>query len=90
MSDGALDERIVLANEFTEVWVQKVRTRNGERLRIFSPRLGFQIDLDPLELESLTWQGPETFSRFLETPFGPGAEMRARPLSDLLLLGGDE
>jgi hypothetical protein len=48
MSDGALGERIVLANEFTEVWVQKVRTRNGERLRIFSPRLGFQIDLLPL------------------------------------------
>lgn len=46
-------------------------TRNGERLEIVAPRLGKHIRLDPLELESLTWQTTETFSKFLETPFGP-------------------
>jgi hypothetical protein len=47
-----------------------VRTPNGVRLEIESPRLGRSIRLDALALESLTWQRPETFSRFLETPFG--------------------
>ena len=62
---------VSLANEFTHVVVQKVQTHNGERLRITSPTLGLVIELCPLELESLTWQTPATFSRFLETPFGP-------------------
>ncbi|CAM3486041.1 dihydrodiol dehydrogenase [Hydrogenibacillus schlegelii] len=75
--------KLEVANEFTVVHVQKVKTRNGERLEIYSPRLGYRIQLDPLELESLTWQTTETFSRFLETPFGPGA-VEARSLSDLL------
>lgn len=60
-----------LANEFAVVRVRRRRTRNGERLEIEAPRLGRRIALCPLELESLTWQGPETFSRFLSTPFGP-------------------
>lgn len=51
--------------------MRKVWTRNGERLEIVAPRLGKHIRLDPLELESLTWQTTETFSKFLETPFGP-------------------
>ena len=54
------------------VTVDKVYTRNGERLEIASPRLGFRIQLDPLELESLSWQTKESFSRFLQDPFGPG------------------
>ena len=62
---------IEIGNEFTTVCVQKVDTRNGVRLEISSPRLGYRIQLDALALESLTWQTPETFSRFLETPFGP-------------------
>jgi len=60
-----------LANEFARVRVRLHRTRNGERLEIESPRLGRRVALCPLELESLTWQPPETFSRFLSTPFGP-------------------
>lgn len=51
--------------------VRKVMTRNGARLEIKSVRLGFSIQLDALALESLTWQRPETFSKFLETPYGP-------------------
>lgn len=60
-----------LANEFAEVEVSLVRTRNGVRLRILAPRAGRAVELCPLELESLTWQGPEVFSGFLATPFGP-------------------
>jgi len=81
---------LTLTNEFTTVIIEKVHTRNGERLRISSPRLGYSIDLDPLELEALTWQTVETFSHFFRTPYGPdedGAEMR--PLSDLILFGGE-
>ncbi len=63
-----------LANEFAAVRIRKRRTRNGERLEIEAPRLGRRISLCPLELESLTWQTPETFSAFLATPYGPEEE----------------
>ena len=62
---------IRLANEFTEVVVERVRTRNGVRLRISVPSSGHQISLCPLELEALTWQGHEFFSALLKTPHGP-------------------
>ena len=65
--DGA---PIRLANEFAEVVVDCVRTRNGARLRISVPSSGRQILLCPLELEALTWQEPEMFSRLLQTPHG--------------------
>ncbi|WP_038072338.1 hypothetical protein [Thermus scotoductus] len=81
---------LTLTNEFTTVIVEKVQTRNGERLRISSPRLGYSIDLDPLELEALTWQTVETFSQLLRTPYGPDEdEAEMRPLSDLILFGGE-
>lgn len=72
-SDESLErgESIEISNEFAQVIVAKVFTRNGERLEINSPRLGRSIRLDPLELESLTWQTTETFSKFLEEPYGP-------------------
>jgi hypothetical protein len=62
---------IRLANEFTEVVVEPVRTRNGARLRIYVPSSGREIMLCPLELEALTWQGHELFSTLLKTPHGP-------------------
>lgn len=62
---------ISIANEFAEVFVRRVETRNGVRLEIHSPRMGTTIRLDALELESLTWQDTEVFSRFLEHPYGP-------------------
>jgi hypothetical protein len=64
---------LVIGNEFATVTVAKVMTRNGERLRISSSRLNTSVELDALALESLTWQPPETFSRFLERPFGDTA-----------------
>lgn len=75
---------IQIANEFSVVRVSHTETGSGERLAISSPRLGFEIRLDPLELECLTWQEPELFSALLNTPYGPGTELHARPLSDLL------
>jgi hypothetical protein len=65
------DGMIRLANEFTEVVVERVQTRNGARLRISVPSSGHQILLCPLELEALTWQDHELFSRLLRTPHGP-------------------
>ncbi len=64
---------IRLGNEFTEVVVERVRTRNGARLRISAPGSGHQILLCPLELEALTWQDHELFARLLATPHGPEA-----------------
>jgi len=64
-------EPIEIGNEFAFVRVRKVLTRNGERLEIEAPKLGHRIRLDPLELESISWQPHETFSTFLEKPFGP-------------------
>lgn len=68
------DEPLELANEYATVVVRRVRTHNGVRLEISAPHLGRAIRLCPLELESLTWQTPETFSGFLRTPFGPEDE----------------
>jgi hypothetical protein len=72
-------EPIELANEYTAVQVRVVQGRNGVRLEIVAPRLGRGIRLDPLQLESLTWQPPETFSEFLRTPFGPEPEREREP-----------
>lgn len=64
-------KEIRLANEFSEVVVQLVPTRNGARLRISVPASGRAILLCPLELEALTWQDHEFFARLLQTPYGP-------------------
>jgi len=66
-----VEETITIANEFSEVRVSRVETRNGSRLMIEAPKSGQWITLDPLELESLTWQTPETFSAMIGHPFGP-------------------
>ena len=64
-------DEIRLANEFSEVVVERVQTRNGARLRISVPASGREILLCPLELEALTWQDHDLFSRLLRTPHGP-------------------
>ena len=65
---------IRLGNEFGEVVVERVPTRNGARLRISVPASGRSILLCPLELEALTWQDHDLFSRLLQTPHGPEAQ----------------
>jgi len=59
------DEPIELANEFATVYATRVRTRNGVRLEIHSPRSGALIRLDPLELEALAGQDVELFTRLV-------------------------
>lgn len=67
----AVGDPIVIANEFSEVHITRVETRNGARLMIKSPRSGQWVALCPLELEALTWQAPATFSAMIGHPFGP-------------------
>ncbi len=69
--DSAVGEVITVANEFAEVRVRRVRTRNGSRLLIESPKSGQWVSLCPLELEALTWQSTATFSAMIGNPFGP-------------------
>jgi hypothetical protein len=64
-------DAIKVANEFSEVRVSLVETRNGSRLLIESPKSGQWVTLCPLELEALTWQGPQTFWAMIGHPFGP-------------------
>ncbi len=64
-----------VGNEFATVRVRKVLTRNGERLEISSARRGSLIRLDPLELESISWQSHGRLSEFLEEPYGPSGEV---------------
>lgn len=65
------DSSVTISNEFSEVEVRKVYTPKGERLQIRSPMTGFEIRLDAIALESISWQEPDTFSGFLATPHGP-------------------
>lgn len=73
--DHAESDYIEIANEFALARVRKVHTGKGVRLEISAPKQERKILLDPLELESLTWQTAETFSGFLTTPFGPEPEV---------------
>lgn len=60
-----------VTNEFAEAHVRKLQSPAGEWLEIEAPKLGYVIRLAPLELAGVTWQETETFTAFLETPFGP-------------------
>ncbi|ORB86572.1 dihydrodiol dehydrogenase [Mycobacterium kansasii] len=64
-------EPITVANEFTEVVVQRVDTRNGSRLLITAPRTGRWISLDALEVEALTWQNPHTLAAMVGNSRAP-------------------
>ena len=64
-------DAISLGNEFTEIRVARVETRNGSRLLIESPKSGQWVALCPLEIEALTWQDTTTFSAMIGNPFAP-------------------
>lgn len=70
-ADNPGDMEARISNEFAEVVVRKVYTRNGERLEILAPDSGNYIRLDPLELEAITWQDHDVFSRLLRGSVGP-------------------
>lgn len=67
--DHTVGESISIGNEFAEVRVSRVETRNGSRLLIESQKSGQWVSLCPLELESLTWQTTATFSAMIGHPF---------------------
>lgn len=54
-----------IANEFADVVVRKVLTRNGERLEIAAPRRGVVIHLCPLELEALAGSSDSALTELL-------------------------
>ncbi len=58
---------IVIGNEFVDVEVRWVHTRNGVRLEIYSPRRGTSVRLDAMVLDALSWQPPEVFSDLLRS-----------------------
>jgi hypothetical protein len=64
-------EPITIANEFTEVVVRRVDTRNGSRLLISAPKTGRWISLDALEIEALTRQNTRTLAAMVGNPDGP-------------------
>lgn len=64
-------EPITLGNEFAEIRISRVETRNGARLLVESTRSGQWVALCPLELEALTWQNTATFSAMIGSPYGP-------------------
>ena len=68
--EHAVGEPITIGNEFAEVRITHVSTRNGSRLLIESQRSGQWVALCPLEVEALTWQDTATFSAMVGNPFG--------------------
>lgn len=65
------DEPLTIANEFTEVEVRRVDTRNGSRLLITAPKSGRSISLDALEVEALTRQNARTLEAMVGNTDGP-------------------
>lgn len=68
---GTHGEPIAIANEFTEVDLRRVDTRNGSRLLISSPKSGQWITLDALEVEALTWQSTRTLAAMVGNMHAP-------------------
>ena len=64
-------EPITLGNEFSEVRISRIDTRNGARLLIESPKSGHWVALCPLEVEALTWQNTAVFSAMIGNPGAP-------------------
>jgi len=76
------DPVFTVGNEFADIRVGRVRTRNGDRLLIESPRTGRRVLLCPLELQALTWQTTATFAAMLGRP--------GESLVDESLVDGDQ
>ena len=65
------NQSFTIANEFTEVVVRRIDTRNGSRLLIAAPKSGQSISLDALELEALTRQNTRTLEAMVGNTHGP-------------------
>ncbi|MFB6297636.1 MAG: hypothetical protein ABEH56_03865 [Salinirussus sp.] len=75
-SDGGTEreDRITISSEFAQAAVEKVRVDGRPLLSIEAPKLGYSIRLPATALEWLATQDHETFTEWLETPFGPEAD----------------
>lgn len=69
--DGGNSGPIVIANEFADVVIRKIQTRNGMRLEIWSPRRGTCVRFDAVALDVLSYQEPEFITDLLSRT--PGA-----------------
>lgn len=69
--EGAVGEPLTVANEFAEVVVRRVDTRNGSRLLITSLKSGQWITLDALEVEALTRQNTRTLAAMVGNMIAP-------------------
>ena len=69
--NGTVGELLTIANEFAEVVVRRVDTRNGSRLLISAPKTGRWITLDALEVEALTRQNARTLTAMVGNVNGP-------------------
>jgi hypothetical protein len=69
--NGAVGEPLTVANDFTEVMVRRVDTRNGSRLLISAPKSGQWISMDALEVEALTRQNARTLAAMVGNSAGP-------------------
>ncbi|WP_199824031.1 hypothetical protein [Streptomyces sp. NBRC 109706] len=69
--DGGNEGPVVIANEFADVVVRKVQTRNGTRLEIWSPRRNTCVRYDAVALDCLSYQEPEFITGLLARK--PGA-----------------
>ncbi len=63
--DGGNDGPIIVANEFADVVIRKIETRNGVRLQIWSPRRGTVVRFDAVALDCLSYQEPEFITDLL-------------------------
>ena len=69
--NGTVGEPLTIANEFADVVVRRVDTRNGSRLLISAPKTGRWITLDALEVEALTRQNARTLTAMVGNVNGP-------------------
>ena len=72
--NASRSDPIEIVNEFAQVHVHKLTTSDGEGVEIKSPKLHFSIRLGARDLASLTRQDKDTFSSFLQDPYGPEDE----------------
>jgi hypothetical protein len=67
-------EPISVSSEFAQARVEGVTEEGRDKLEITAPKLGYSVRLGARELEWLSLQDHETFSAWLEQPFGPAGD----------------
>jgi hypothetical protein len=68
------EDAITVSNEFAMARVEKEQGDDGDYLAATAPKLGYDARLGVRELEWVASQDHETFTEFLEQPFGPGSD----------------